>query len=236
MKSKRRERIVGVVAFAAAVFAATSCGVPEDATVRPLDDSEIAFRLTATTTSTSTSTAPPTTVPATTTSTLPVPTTSPPPTTIAQTISLYFVNGDRLVRVVRQSNGPVTANDLITILALGPSAIDGHPFARTAIEFGDVEGVELSGGIASVDLGPRFLDLPSAERRRAVSQIVLTLASQTLGIGPVRFRRSGQIISVPRGDGSIGGRTVSREDYIELVDDPLAPTSTIATTPTPSDI
>jgi hypothetical protein len=140
--------------------------------------------------------------------------------------------GDRLIKVVRTIEAPADAEALISLLVLGPRFDDEVPFARTAIEFGDIERVKVAGGIATVDLGSKFGDLPSAERRRAVSQLVMTLAGRP-GIGPVRFRLGGQPIAVPRGDGSIGGRTVSSDDYIKLVDDPYATTTTTSTTTVP---
>ena len=223
---------------------AVSCGVPQDPEVRVIDD-EIPNALAATTTTTTTTTPTTTTTTMTTTtlapttlspsstvlrtSTIALPTTAPPPTTIPNVVALYFVMGDRLVKVNRRIEDPADAEALISLLMLGPLFDDQVPFARTAIEFGDIERVTLAGGIATVDLGSKFADLPSSERRRAVSQLVMTLAGRP-GIGPVRFRLGGQPIGVPRGDGSLGGRTVSSDDYVSLVDDPN-PTTTLVETP-----
>jgi hypothetical protein len=238
---QNRIGVVRFVAFVAASVALTSalvsCGVPRDSEVRSIDG-EIPNGLTATTTSTTTipttttptTTIPPSTVPATST-TIPGPTTVPPPTTIPSAVALYFVVGDRLVKVVRTTEAPADAEALISLLVLGPRFDDEVPFARTSIEFGDIERVTVAGGIATVDLGSKFGDLPSAERRRAVSQLVMTLAGRP-GVGPVRFRLGGTPIAVPRGDGSIGGRTVSSDDYINLVDDPFATTTTVTTVTT----
>lgn len=212
-----------------------ACGVPQDPEVRIIDD-EIPNALSATTTTTTT-TVPPTstsvssTVPP--TSTIVLATTTPTPTTIPNVVALYFVMGDRLVKVNRQIEDPADADALISLLMLGPLFDDQVPFARTAIEFGDIERVTLAGGIATVDLGSNFADLPSSERRRAVSQLVMTLAGRP-GIGPVRFRLGGQPIAVPRGDGSLGGRTVSSDDYVSLVEDPY-PTTTFVPAASPTD-
>jgi spore germination protein GerM len=230
----RRPLPIGSAALVLVVLAAVlaaGCGVPQDDAVRSIDD--VPSGLTATTTSTTTTTIPQTTVPTTTTppstvpqtSTTSVVTSSAPPTTIPAAIALYFVMGDRLIKVVRRTEEPADAEALISLLVLGPFFDDDVPFARTAIEFGDIERVTVAGGIATVDLGAKFGDLPSAERRRAVSQLVMTLAGRP-GVGPVRFRLNGQAIAVPRGNGSIAGRTVSRDDYVALVDDPTATTTT----------
>jgi spore germination protein GerM len=224
------------LALGVAVSLATtlsSCGVPQDDSVRVIAD--VPKGLTATTTSTTTTTTtippttttPPSTVPQTSTST-PV-TSEAPPTTIPTAFALYFVMGDRLIKVVRRAEEPKDAEALISLLVLGPLFADEAPFARTAIEFGDIERITVAGGIATVDLGSKFADLPSSERRRAVAQLVLTLAGRP-GIGPVRFRLNGQPIAVPRGDGSIAGRTVSSDDYVSLIDDPNATTTTTTTT------
>jgi spore germination protein GerM len=231
-RSRRRRIAVGIVS-AMPVLIAAGCGVPQDDAVRAIDD--VPSGLTATTTSTTTTTIPPTTAPPTTIPPSTVPQTSTttvtsvaPPTTIPAAIALYFVMGDRLIKVVRRTEEPADAEALISLLVLGPFFDDNVPFARTAIEFGDIERVTVAGGIATVDLGAKFGDLPSAERRRAVSQLVMTLAGRP-GVGPVRFRLNGQAIAVPRGNGSIAGRTVSRDDYVALVDDPTATTTTTTT-------
>jgi spore germination protein GerM len=213
-----------------ALLALASCGVPQDDSVRVIAD--VPKGLTATTTSTTTTTTsippttttPPSTVPQTST-TAPV-TSQAPATTIPTAFALYFVMGDRLIKVVRRTEEPADAEALTSLLVLGPFPDDNAPFARTAIGFGDIERITVAGGIATVDLGSKFADLPSSERRRAVAQLVMTLAGRP-GVGPVRFRLNGQPIAVPRGDGSIAGRTVSRDDYVGLVDDPTATTTTI---------
>lgn len=215
-----------------------ACGVPQDDSVRVIAD--VPKGLTATTTSTSTTTTtippttttPPSTVPQTST-TAPV-TSQAPPTTIPAAFALYFVMGDRLIKVVRRSEEPADAEALISLLVLGPFFDDNAPFARTAIGFGDIERVTVAGGIATVDLGSKFAELPSSERRRAVAQLVMTLAGRP-GIGPVRFRLGGEPIAVPRGDGSIAGRTVSSDDYRSLVDDPTETTTTTTTRPLTSE-
>jgi spore germination protein GerM len=220
----------------AVLFTLASCGVPQDDSVRVISD--VPKGLTATTTSTTTTTTtiaptttmPPSTVPQTST-TAPV-TSQAPPTTIPAVLALYFVVGDRLIKVVRRSEEPADAEALVSLLVLGPFFDENVPFARTAIGFGDIERVTVAGGIATVDLGAKFADLPSSERRRAVAQLVMTLAGRP-GIGPVRFRLNGQPIAVPRSNGSIAGRTVSSDDYISLVDDPTATTTT--TTPITSE-
>jgi spore germination protein GerM len=215
--------------------ALASCGVPQDDSVRVIAD--VPKGLTATTTSTTTTTTsippttttPPSTIPQTST-TAPV-TSQAPPSTIPTVFALYFVMGDRLIKVIRSTEEPADAEALTSLLVLGPFPEDNAPFARTAIEFGDIERITVAGGIATVDLGSKFADLPSSERRRAVAQLVLTLAGRP-GIGPVRFRLNGQPIAVPRGDGSIAGRTVSSDDYVSLVDDPeTMTTTTVAATP-----
>jgi spore germination protein GerM len=220
----------GLVRAVIVAAALASCGVPQDDSVRVIAD--VPKGLTATTTSTTTTTlaptttSPPSTVPQTSTTT-PV-TSQAPPSTIPTAFALYFVMGDRLIRVIRRADEPTDAEALTSLLVLGPFPEDNVPFARTAIEFGDIERITVAGGIATVDLGSKFADLPSSERRRAVAQLVLTLAGRP-GIGPVRFRLNGQPIAVPRGDGSIAGRTVSSDDYVSLVDDPNAATTTIPT-------
>ena len=144
-----------------------------------------------------------------------------------ESLSLYFPHGDRLARVVGSVPLGTTLQQVIVLLAAGPGEL-GPPDARTAIELGDVVSVQLSAGVASVGLAPKFRDLPATEQRLAVAQLVLTLTERP-GVGQVIFTIAGRPVAVPRANGSFGSRTVSSDNYVDLVDQ-AAPSSTDAAT------
>ncbi len=79
--------------------------------------------------------------------------------------------------------------------------------------------VELEGGIASVDVQDSIATLGGDDRRLAVAQIVYTLTARP-GVGQVSFTLEGAPVDVPRADGSLVARPVSRDDHTAaLVDD-----------------
>ena len=75
-----------------------------------------------------------------------------------------------------------------------------------------MENIRVRTGIASVELGARFRELPLSEQRLAVAQLVLTLTDRP-GIGQVLFTVNEEAVEVPRLNGSIARGPVSRDDY-----------------------
>ena len=212
------------------LLAIVGCGVPTDSAMRPIDIRAIPSGLSATSTSTTTST----TSTSTTSTTAPP---RPPPTTTAvappitqapvlEPVLLYFALGDRIVEVTRPMATSPSLDSVVLLLAFGPNLGESAPAARSAVELGDVESVTLSAGVAIVQLSNKFRDLPATEQRRSVAQLVLTLTKRP-GVGQVRFQVQGTALPVPRGDGTFGETTVSRDDYLSLLDLP-----TIVTTST----
>ncbi len=210
----------GVVCATAA--ATGGCGVPTDSSMRPIDIRAIPSGLSASSTSTSSTTSTSTT--STTAPPRPPPTTTTvaPPSTqapVLEPVLLYFALGDRIVEVMRSMSTAPTLDSVVLLLAFGPNLGESAPAARSAVELGDVESVTLSGGVAIVQLSTKFRDLPATEQRRSVAQLVLTLTKRP-GVGQVRFQVQGTALPVPRGDGTFGETTVSRDDYLSLLDLP----------------
>jgi spore germination protein GerM len=81
-----------------------------------------------------------------------------------------------------------------------------------------VDSVEVSAGVATVDLTAGFAELvPPADQLRFVAQLVCTLTALP-GIGQVAFSRVGQALDVPTGDGTLASGPVSRDQYEELIE------------------
>ncbi|MDH4145999.1 MAG: GerMN domain-containing protein, partial [Acidimicrobiia bacterium] len=146
---------------------------------------------------------------------IPVPVQESTSTVAQERVLLYFATESNLVEVRVQLPVPVTLARLLEALTVRPE-LAGSPNLRTVLGPEDVQSVTTLGGVATVDLGSRFSELPVAEQRLAVAQMVLTLTSQA-GVGQVRFTVAGQEADVPRADGSIARSAVSRDDYATLL-------------------
>jgi spore germination protein GerM len=204
-----RLRSVGPASVGALVLVLAACGVTTDDEFRQIAAEDVQFRLAdPTTTTTSTST----TVPPSTSTTRPEPST----TTIAQLVELYFVSGETVIPVTRAVPPPVSLAQVIRLLEAGP--VPGDPSgARSLLADGLVLGVDLSGGVALVDLSEAFTQeqLPSAVQQLIVAQLVYTMAAQQ-GVGQVAFTLAGQPIAVPLADGSVATGPISRDAYRAL--------------------
>lgn len=206
-----RRRMCSIVLVA---MTAVSCSIPGSGNVRTIDPEDIPYELNATTTA-----APTTTIAVTTTTPASASTTSTSTTVPVEVVSLFYVAGAQLVPINRLLLTPAVAPQVLAALAEGPP--DGDPSAglRTALPTDFVATVEVLRGIATVDLPPTFVtELPGAEQRLAIAQIVLTLTRRA-GIGQVTFTTQSRPQSVPRGRGDLAGpgEAVACDDYANLL-------------------
>jgi spore germination protein GerM len=231
-RAGRASRIAAVAVTAAMI---TACGIPADTAVRGIDEKDVKFRLMDTSTTSTTST----TTTSTTTTIAPQPkrstttTTSTIPLRNTTFVSLFFVTGDSFVSEDREVAEEVTVADLVNLLVEGPRR---EPAAatrsRSVVQSEDVLSAELEAGVAVVELAPRFLELPVAEQRLLVGQLVLTLTSRP-GVGQLRFVSGGKPVDVPRGDGTFGAQELSSDSFREFVqiEIPIDPQSPITEPP-----
>jgi Sporulation and spore germination len=231
-----RQRLVRFALVAATLCALGACSVPDDESVRIIDRDRVPYGLaapatTTTTTSTTTSTtSPSTTVPLVTTppSTLgPALPTAPP--IVPDPVRLYFVVDDSIAEITRVMTAKPELLDLVSMLSSGPFPGENEYRPRTSVEFDDVTGVALRAGTLTVDVAAKFRELPAAEQRRAIAQLVLTFTNRG-GVGQVTFTSEGRRFEVPRANGSFGAATVSRDDYASMLLPPLTTTTTTTTT------
>lgn len=140
----------------------------------------------------------------------------PPVTAVpTETVSLCFARAGGLV-VVQASLDP-TSELLDVVDALSDLPDTAGSSVRTAIgEPPLVSEVRLVAGVAQVDLLPGITALGGDEQVMAVAQVVCTLTARP-GVGLVSFTLEGSPIDVPRGDGSLTGGPVSRDDYADLL-------------------
>ena len=132
---------------------------------------------------------------------------------------------------------PVSGRDLLDQLSNPP--VDARPELETEVSRGLVLSFGVERGLATVNLSRSAINqLGSAQQRRAIAQIVLTLTlftSDEGGIGQVVFLVGGQPISVYvplLGANSEPGQPVAWTDYSQLLVgvDARPPASTTSTT------
>jgi Sporulation and spore germination len=219
-----------------------SCGVPLDKQDRPLRVGEAGYTPVAeiTTTTSTTTTLPPTT---TSTTIVSVPTSVETTTTtglgvLPNPLDVYWVGADGLVPV-RRLPDEYDLSKAINALRFGPLSTGTEGTLRSAIaDPGMIVDASAKGGVATVELGPSFLNLPGSEQSLALAQIVFTVTRE--GIGRVRFRINGRAIVVLLANGQPTSASVSRDDYASLVAPPgsgitlstnTVPANTVATLP-----
>ncbi len=207
-----------------------ACGLQTDSEATLFDD--IPYGLAETSTSTTTTTIAADPAPGTTT------------TTIAadqQTVDVVYVR--RFSRELESTQVdlpfPVSGRDLLDQLSSPPA--DAQPELETEVSRSLVLSFGVDRGLATVNLSRSAINqLGSAQQRRAIAQIVLTLTlftSDEGGIGQVIFLVGGQPISVYvplLGANSEPGQPVAWTDYSQLLVgvDARPPASTTSTTAT----
>lgn len=217
--TRRDERLHGPkglrtsLALVATCALLLGCAVPDEGIVQSVDPGRIPYELNATTTSTSTPTT--TAAPFDVSST----TTGPETTIPVEAVNLFYVAGLQVVPIARLLLSPASAAQVLAALAEGVPPGDPAAGLRTALPGDFMAEVVVERGIARVNLPPTFVtDVPGAEQRLAIAQIVLSLTRRA-GIGQVIFTSGGQPLSVPRGRGDLTdpGGAVACEDYANLL-------------------
>ena len=134
---------------------------------------------------------------------------------VVDTVDLYFVANESLVRAQRLVAGTVTPTSALELLAAGPGTEAALVGLRSAIPGGFSPAVRVVRGVALVDLGDVKLEsLSPADQRLFIAQLVLTITSRN-GVGQVVFSVAGDPIAVPRGRGDLVAplTPVSFDDY-----------------------
>lgn len=190
-----------------------ACSIPDDGAVRAVDPADIPYDLNATTTSTSTTTTLPVLPPEDTT------TTGPDTTVPVEAVNLFYIAGLQVIPITRLLISPASAAQVLAALGEGVPPGETAAGLRSALPPNFLAEVVVERGIARVDLPPTFVtEVPGAEQRLAIAQIVLSLTRRA-GIGQILFTSGGQPQSVPRGRGDLTepGGTVACEDYANLL-------------------
>lgn len=179
-----------VPAFLLAV-ALTACGISSESTAHRVEPDEVPFDLL-----------------------------DPAPTTAAPaggpSVPVYLVRDDRLVERERTLPRGRGTDDVIALLAAGPTPEEADAGLSSSLPEDQVAGASTSRGLVQVDLRATFAELRARDQALAIAQLVFTLTARP-GIGRVGFTLDGAGIEVPRGDGALTTDPLSRDDFPGLV-------------------
>lgn len=137
------------------------------------------------------------------------------PASATETAKVFLVQGEHLATAARSVPAPKTPESVLEVLLQGPNDTEVALGLRTALLGQDVvfvRSIGVSGGIATVDLGPSFGELSLGDEILALAQIVGTLTDLP-GIGRVAFTKEGSPTGIPKGDGAFTTESVSKDDY-----------------------
>lgn len=191
------------------VVATGACGVPDEGRFVPLEQNAIPDALVATST-----TATSTTIPA-----EPVDVSTTVAEILYDSVELYFVSANRVVRSERLIVSPATPTQVLDTLLAGLDSATESAGLRSALPRGLTATIDVRRGVARISATSPFLsELEPLDQRLAIAQIVLTLTRRP-GIGQVIFNVDGSDIPVPRGAGDLTtpGSTVTYDDYLSIL-------------------
>ena len=135
-------------------------------------------------------------------------TATPAPPQLSSVVQVYLVRDGRLVPVTRSGR---SADDAITSLSAGPTALDAQADLETRIPPQSVTLVAAQDGVVVVDVTSAFTTLPDHDRFLAAAQLVWT-ATEICCATQVRVQRDNRALTLPTDSGPVAG-PVRRDDY-----------------------
>jgi spore germination protein GerM len=132
----------------------------------------------------------------------------------AASYTIYLVSGDHLRAVTRSARSAPTPVEQLSQLVKGPTPAEADAGLRTLLPPEvTVDGVRISNHVATIELsGTGAAQSAGDERALAIAQLVYT-ATAVPGVTRVQFEVDGTPAEVPRGDGRLTSRPVTRADY-----------------------
>jgi spore germination protein GerM len=184
--------------------------VPEEGRFIPIEQSQVPDALVVTTTTASTTT---------TVADAPENTSTTVADVLYDSVELYFVSANRVVRSERRIVSPATPTQVLDTLLAGLDAQTESAGLRSALPRGLTATIDVRRGVAKISSTAPFLsELEPSDQRLAIAQLVLTLTRRP-GIGQVIFSVDGVDIQVPRGGGDLTapGAAVTYDDYLAVL-------------------
>lgn len=135
----------------------------------------------------------------------------------ASEVRAYFLRDEKVGPVAREATGVNVAADAVTGLLEGPSAQEAEIGFTTAIPEGtELLGVDIAGGVATVDLSEEFgTGGGSLSMMSRVAQVVFTL-TQFPTVDSVAFSMEGEPVTALGGEGLLLEAPQTRADWEDL--------------------
>ncbi|MGC4866148.1 GerMN domain-containing protein [Micromonospora sp. DT53] len=131
--------------------------------------------------------------------------------------TLCLVQDNRIVPVVRRVDHPPTIADQLRHLLAGPSGTERDSDLSSALPGAvNAAGATVTGKLALVSVDEPTHDGGRSDEVLAFGQIVCTLTSRE-DVTTVAFLRDGKALGVPRADGSLSSRPLTRGDFAPLI-------------------
>ncbi|HEX4867731.1 MAG TPA: Gmad2 immunoglobulin-like domain-containing protein [Acidimicrobiales bacterium] len=132
-------------------------------------------------------------------------------------VRAYFLRDEKVGPVAREATGVNVAADAVTGLLEGPSAQEAEIGFTTAIPEGtELLGVDIAGGVATVDLSEEFgTGGGSLSMMSRVAQVVFTL-TQFPTVDSVAFSMEGEPVTALGGEGLLLEAPQTRADWEDL--------------------
>ncbi|PRY20130.1 GerMN domain-containing protein [Pseudosporangium ferrugineum] len=142
------------------------------------------------------------------------PTTEPPGEVVEV---LCLVRDGRLVQTVRRVGAAPTPQRQAEHLAAGPTEVERATGLTTALATTSLTvDVPAGGTEARVDVAETDESNARSDETIAYGQIVCTLTSRA-DVSSVVFTRAGEVLQVPRADGSLSRGPLRADDYASLI-------------------
>ena len=134
---------------------------------------------------------------------------SPSVSSTATTVTVYLVEGDRLVPVTRPARRRAVQDALDALLATGPA----QGSRRSAVPPGTVvERLRSRGDQLSIELSAQFSEVRGRDQLLAVAQVVWT-ATEFPPVREVDVLVGGRRIVLPVDEGEVSAGPAGRDDY-----------------------
>jgi hypothetical protein len=132
-------------------------------------------------------------------------------------VRLYLVRDDELVPTTRYVPTEPGVDELVDDLLAGPTDSEQRTGLTSALLGGDIiVDVRPADRIAVVELAAGLYETNRTDQVLAFAQIVCTLTANSRITG-VSFTRGGQVVGVPRADGSLAEGPLAAADYAALL-------------------
>lgn len=131
-------------------------------------------------------------------------------------LEVWFVRDDRLVAVEHHVEAPLTASKAVADLANGPTGADASSLRSAIPDAQVIVDTTVADGTATVELAEDFDQIPTADQKLAIGQLVLTLTGLD-DVDQVRFQRNQIDVAVPLPDGNSTDTPVDADDFAALV-------------------